>query len=130
MIADDPGDAVGLVLALRDRGVARPLGAADVDRGTLHLQAIRRIGLAFLDLAMGQLARMDRIAPGVLRAGEVVRHCLDLEDVQAAEIGDLLEAERGIVDQPGSGRMRHQGSGLGHGFSPVKIEGPPLSGRP
>src|SRR5690606_33968996 len=40
VVAQDPGDAVGLVLPLRDRRVARPLGPTDVDRGALHLQAI------------------------------------------------------------------------------------------
>jgi len=58
---------------------------------------------------------VDRIAPGVLRAGEIVGHCLHFEDVQAAELGDLLEAERGVVDEPRSGRVRHQRGGLGHG---------------
>jgi hypothetical protein len=37
---------------------------------------------------------------------------LDFQDMQAAEIGDLLKAERGVVDQPGSGRVGHER--LGH----------------
>src|SRR5256885_12183539 len=35
--------------------------------------------------------------------------------MQAAESRDLLEAERGVVDQPDGGRLRHQGCGFnGH----------------
>jgi hypothetical protein len=36
--------------------------------------------------------------------------------METAEFGDLLERERTIVDQPGGGRMGHQG--LGHWLSP------------
>ena len=97
-------------------------GALGGQLRALHLEAIVRIGLAALDLPVRQLARVHGIAAGILRAGEVVGHGLDLEDVQAAELGDLAEAERSVVDQPRGGRVRHQGSGLlGHGLSPEKI---------
>jgi hypothetical protein len=36
--------------------------------------------------------------------------------MKTAELGDLLEGQRRIVDQPGSGRVGHQG--LGHWGSP------------
>ncbi len=58
----------------------------------------------------------DGIAAGQLGAGGVVCDRLHLQDVEAAEVGDLLEAERGIVDQPGGGRMGHER--LGHGKTP------------
>ena len=38
VVADDPGDPVGLVLALGNRGIARAFGAADLGRSLLHLQ--------------------------------------------------------------------------------------------
>src|SRR3546814_15568924 len=58
MVAYQPGDAVGLVLTLGDRGVARTLGAGG---GAWHVQAgdapaRRRVLLAALDLHVGQLA--------------------------------------------------------------------------
>ena len=37
-----------------------------------------------------------------------------LKDMDAAIIGDLDEGEAGVVDQPGGGRMRHEG--LRHGI--------------
>ena len=61
---------------------------------------------------MGQLAGADRVAAGQLGRGGIVGDRLDLEDVKAAEFGDLLERQRGVVDQPGGGRMGHEG--LGH----------------
>ena len=89
--------------------------SADRDGRALHLERIAAVLLARLDLALRQLARMDRIAPGVFRACQIVRHGLDFEDVQAAEFRDLFEAEAGVVDQPGGGRMGHEGLGLvGH----------------
>ena len=100
MVADDPGNPVGLVLTLGHRGIARPLGAGDLDRGLLHLERIVGIGLAALDLIVGQLAGMDRIAPGVLGPGQIVGHRLDFQDVEAAELGDLLKRQTGAVDKP------------------------------
>ena len=38
---------------------------------------------------------------------------LDLERVEFAERGDLVEAERGVVDEPDRGRLRHEKL-LGH----------------
>ncbi len=89
-----------------------PLGAADGNRRALHLQAVFRIALAALDLFMRQLAGMDRVAARVFGAGEIVRHRLNLQNVEAAELGDLLEGKRGIVDQPGCRGMGHQRCGL------------------
>ena len=113
MVADDPVDAVGLVLALRHRGVARALGAAHGVGLLVHDQPIIGVGGALLDLGVGQLVGADRVAAGELGRRGVVGDRLDLEDVQPAEFGDLFEAERGVVDQPGGGRVRHEG--LGHG---------------
>ena len=78
---------------------------------------------------MGQLAGADRVAAGQLGRRGVVGDRLDLEDVEPAEFGDLLERQRGIVDQPGGGRMGHER--LGHDKSPLKMNraAPSRSGR-
>jgi hypothetical protein len=39
------------------------------------------------------------------RATLAVGDALDLERVQAGEVGDLLEGERGVVDQPDGGGL-------------------------
>ena len=108
MVADQPGDAVGLVLALGDRRVARPLGAHRLVGLAVHPELVIGIGLAALDLVLGELARAQRIAAGELGGGGVVGDRLHFEDVQAAKFGDLLEGERAVVDQPGSGRVGHE----------------------
>ena len=43
--------------------------------------------------------------------GLAVGDRLHLERVQPAEVGDLLEGQRGVVDQPDGGRLGHQGRG-------------------
>src|SRR5690606_30700294 len=63
--------------------------------------------LATLDFVAGQLPAGHRIETPDARADLAVRDALDLERMQAAELGDLLEGETGIVHQP-------DGSGLGH----------------
>ena len=82
----------GLSWRLRDRRVARPLGAADRVRRLVHLQRIVGIRLALLDFLVRQLAGADRVAAGQLGRCRVVGNRLHLEDVEAAEFGDLLEA--------------------------------------
>jgi hypothetical protein len=82
----------------------------------VHLQAVVRVVLALDDLVVRQLVGADRIAAGELGRGRVIGNRLDFQDVKAAEFGDLLERERAILDQPGGGRMGHQG--LGHCHSP------------
>ena len=106
----------GLSCALRDRRVARAAGAAGLVRLLVHVEAVGRIGLALVDLFLGELAGADRVAPGQLGRGGIVGDRLHLEDVEAAKFGDLLEGERAVVDQPGGGRMGHER--LGHCGSP------------
>jgi hypothetical protein len=106
-------------LSWRHRRVARALGAADL-LGTLdHLQAIGGIGLALVDFVLRQLVRAHRIAAGQLGRGGIVGDRLHFEDVETAEVRDLVERQRGVVDQPGSGRMGHER--LGHGKTPSEI---------
>src|SRR3546814_16547082 len=66
------------------------------------------IGLALVDFLDRQFVRADGIAPRQLGRGGIVGDRLDLEDVEAAKIGDLLKAERGAIDQPRSGRVRQE----------------------
>ena len=68
---------------------------------------------AALDFLMVELAGADRVAPGQLGRSGIIGDRLDLEDVEPAKFGDLLERQRAVVDQPGGGRMGHER--LGHG---------------
>ena len=108
MIFDDPGDSVRLVLPFADRRVARALRPADFFWRLVHLEHVIGVLLTLLDLLVRQLAGADRVAARQLRRRRVVGDRLHFKDVEAAEFGDLLEAERGVVDQPGSGRMGHE----------------------
>ena len=104
MVADDPVDPVGLVLALADRRVTRATGAADLVRLLVHLERIIGVSLALFDCLVGQFTGADRVAAGQLGRGGVVSDRLDLKNMKPAELGDLLEGQRCILDQPGSGR--------------------------
>ncbi len=132
MVAHQPGDAVGLVLALGDRRVARALRLGDRQRnvGRLQHQARRRVGLAALDLVVGQLAVADRVDALDPLGDLAVGDRLDLERVQAAELGDLVEGEPGVLHQPHRGGLGHEGQR--HGFSPHRqalvADGDALSG--
>jgi hypothetical protein len=67
-----------------------------------------------------------------------LRHVLvgdtfDLKRMQAAEIGDLLEGERGIIDKPDGCRFGHQGNIVGHEsiiLSPGGVTGSAPLSRP
>ncbi len=100
MVADDPSDAVRLVLAFGDRRVARPAGAADLIRLLLDAKLVIGIVLTAVDLVLVELAGADRVAAGELGRGGIVGDGLDFEDVEPAKFRDLLESERRIVDQP------------------------------
>jgi hypothetical protein len=73
----------------------------------LQRQLVRRIGLGPGDLVFGELVVGHRVetlhALGDLAIGDP----LHLELVQAAEIGDLLEGKRRVVDEPNGGGLRH-----------------------
>ena len=65
------------------------------------------------DLLARQLAGHDRVhALDALRR-LAVGDRLHLERMQPAELRDLLEGERGVVDQPDGGRLGHQ-KRIGH----------------
>src|SRR5918998_1540209 len=107
-----------VVLAVRHRGVARPLLnpllLRQLHPGFREPEAVGRILLRLFDLLAGQLARGHRIE--ALDAGRdlAIGDALHLKGVKLAEIGDLLERQRRILDEPNGRRLRHQRS-LGHG---------------
>jgi hypothetical protein len=102
VVARQPGDPVRLVLALGHRRIARPLGAlggfgqVELDQ----LQAPRGVVLAALDLFPGKLAVGGGVQTLDSNRHFAVGDALHLELVQTAELGDLLEGERGVLDQP------------------------------
>ena len=117
VVAQDPIDRVGLVLALRHGRVARRLLLLDGGHlvlGRGHLEAELGVRLGRLDLLAGELAGGDGVQPLDALGHVLVGDALHLERMQAAEIGHLLEGERGVVDQPDGGRLGHQGSFVGH----------------
>jgi len=65
------------------------------------------------DLLGGGLPVGDRVEPLHLDGDLAIGDRLHLERVQTAEIGDLVEGQGGVLDQPHGGRFRHQGSGHG-----------------
>ena len=73
------------------------------------------LGAILGDFVFGQSTLQDW--PVSIRS-EIVRHRLDFQNVEAAELGDLGEGKAGVVDQPGGGRVRHQRGciGIGHGW--------------
>ncbi len=113
MMAQQPGDRVRSVLALGKRRVARlpALLQLDVGRGRAReLEAAVRVLLAALDLAALHLPARHRIEAADAGADLAVRDALDLERVQAAEIGDLLEGQARVVHEPHGRGFRHQRS--------------------
>ena len=108
VVLEQPGDGVGPILPLADRRVAGAPGALGHfrDRGD-GLQPERRILLAALQLLAGDLPVRDRIEAADADGDLPVRDALHLERMKAAERRDLIERERGVVDQP-------YGRGLGH----------------
>jgi hypothetical protein len=108
MVSDQPCHSVRLVLALGDRRVARPAGSNRLVGLAVHLQPVRGIGLAELDLAQRQLAGTERIAPGQLGRRRIVGDCLHLQDVEPAKFRDLLKGQRRIVHEPAGRGMRHE----------------------
>src|SRR3546814_17230475 len=83
--SDLPRNAVGLVLALGNGGVARPLGATHLFGAFRHLEPVIGIGLALVDFLDRQFVRADGIAPRQLGRGGIVGDRLDLEDVERSE---------------------------------------------
>lgn len=61
-----------------------------------------------LKLLAGELAGGDRVEALDAGGNFAVRDAAHLERVQLAELGDLLERQRGVLDQPDRGGLGHQ----------------------
>jgi hypothetical protein len=112
MVAQQPENGIRPILALRHRGVARPAAAlrlGQADLGFEQLQPMVRVLLGAVDLLTGELAGGDRVAAFDALRDFAVRNALHLQRMEVTEGGDLLEAERGVLDQPNGGGLRHQG---------------------
>ena len=94
VIADEPQDGIRPVLAPRHRSVTRTLlgfGFRQPHLGVGELEALLEVALGSLDVLATQLAGLHGVetldALGCVAVGD----CLDLERVQLAEIGNLVE---------------------------------------
>ena len=65
----------------------------------------------------GSLSGVYGVAPKNARRAFIVGNGLDLERMQLAEIGDLIERQRRVLDQPYGGPFRHKGLGRHDKFS-------------
>ena len=111
MEAQQPSDRVGPVLALGNRGVARPRGAArrQLDPGDGELEWALGVGLGGLDAGACELAARDRVDPPDADRDLIIGDAGHLERMQPAERGDLIERQGGALDQPYGGRLGHEG---------------------
>jgi succinyl-CoA synthetase beta subunit len=107
--------------------IARPLlalGDRQADLGVEELEPVILLAFALIDLLAAELAGLNRIEALDALRGIAVRDRLDLKRVQFAEVGHLIERQRGVLDQPNGGGFRHQGCGLCHGKSPLRSARP------
>ena len=83
------------------------------------------IVLRLVDLLARQLPGQDRVEALDPLRGVAVGDRLHFKRVQLAEIGDLVERQRGIVQQPDGGRLRHQRAAVAMAKSPLCSARPP-----
>ncbi|MOA22849.1 hypothetical protein D3C78_1434390 [compost metagenome] len=76
-----------------------------------------RIGFGTGDFVAGKLSGCDRIEALDALRGFTVGNCLDFKRMQFAERGDLIERQRGVVNQPYSRSFWHEQL-LSHRYSP------------
>ena len=81
--------------------------------------------LRLLDVFARQLPGEHRIETLDALGGVAIGDRLDFEWMQFAEVGDLVERQRGVLDQPNGRCLRHQ-QRMGHGNLPRQN----LPGRP
>ena len=109
VVAEQEGDGVRTVVALGHRRVARAAQALrHRQRGRHQPQPYLRIGLGAADLLGRDLAVGDRVVADDALCHLAIGDRLHLERVHAAEVGDLGEGERGLLDQPHGGGLGHQ----------------------
>ena len=73
-----------------------------------QLQVTIGIGFAAFDLLGRNLTVGDGVQSGNPHGDFTIGDGLNLQRVQAAEIGDLLETEGGIFDKPNGSRLGHK----------------------
>jgi hypothetical protein len=118
MVLQEPENGVRPVLPARDGRIAGPALRLHDRHLHLRLGEFQPVGAVFLgprDLLARQLSGGDGI-----HALDAVRHvaigdALHLENMQAAELRDLLEAEGGVIDEPDGRRLGHERSAV-HGY--------------
>ena len=71
----------------------------------LRAQPVGRIGLRTVELLAGQRAVAARIGAADVARDLAVGDAVHLQVVQAAEVADLLERQRGVVDEPHGGGL-------------------------
>src|SRR5271166_6306118 len=72
------------------------------------MQAMLGVLLGGGDFLARELAGGDRIIAFDARRHFAVGDPFDFERVQSAKLGDLVESQGGVFDQPDSSRLRHQ----------------------
>ena len=77
-------------------------------------QPFSATGISRRDLLAGELAVGHRVHADDSDGDFAIGNRLHLEGVHVAEVGNLLEAQSGVLDEPDGGRLRHQG--MGHGM--------------
>ena len=117
MVAEQPQHGVRPVLPAGQRGIAGAARLLELRRADLRhqkMQPVVRILLRLGDLLAAELAGRNRII--TLDAGRdlAVGDAFDLQRMEFAELGDLVEGQRRVLDQPYSGGLRHQRD-VGHG---------------
>jgi len=86
------------------------------------LHAVVFVVLGLVQLFAGQLAVDDGVGAANVARHVAVGDAAHLKRVQAAEVGDLLKRERGVVHQPDRGGLGHQDVGHGHGSRRLRPE--------
>jgi hypothetical protein len=79
------------------------------------------------DLLARQLAVGDRVHALDALRDVAVGDTLHFQHMQAAELGNLLEGQRGVLHQPDGSGFRHQGSAIAHrvlSLGPARAAGP------
>ncbi len=117
MVPQQPQNRVRPVVTAGNRGIAWPplrLDLRNLELGLGKPQPIARVRLAALDLFAGELAGRDRIHALDTGCDITIGNAFDLEQVHAAELGDLFECERSVFNQPHCRGFRHQGSAIAH----------------
>src|ERR1700730_10322406 len=110
MIAHQPENRIRTILPPRQWRVARAALAAWLRQADLRyrkLQMVLFIRFRRRDFLAGQLARRNRIMSPDPGGDFTVRDTLYLKRMKLAKIGDLLEGERCILDEPNRGGLGH-----------------------